>query len=206
MVIYPKYKRPLDLSILLFAHITPPFPLIWVLIWTVIPLCIWLEDRGPVFYTQTRIGKNKKLFKIYKFRTMIVNAETSGPVWASKSDPRITKIGKLLRLTALDELPQILNIIKNDMSFIGPRAERPELHHEFSKVIPKFDKRLAIKPGLTGSAQIAGPYDLDPGEKLEYDLDYIHNISFKRDVYILLKSILNTVSAKWDKPDKENTI
>ncbi|MQG35907.1 MAG: sugar transferase, partial [SAR202 cluster bacterium] len=121
MVEYPRYKRPLDLLIVISAHIIPPLPLIWLLIWVIIPVCIWVEDKGPIFYTQIRIGKDGKLFKIYKFRTMIVNAETSGPVWASKSDPRITKIGKLLRLTALDELPQILNIIKNDMSFIGPR-------------------------------------------------------------------------------------
>ncbi len=203
MVIYPKYKRPLDLSILLFAHITPPFPLIWALIWIVVPLCIWLEDRGPVFYTQTRIGKNKKLFKIYKFRTMIVDAEDAGPVWAGKSDPRITKVGKILRFTALDELPQIINILKGDMSFVGPRAERPELHHQFSKTIPDFDKRLSINPGLTGVAQISGAYDLEPENKLKYDLDYINNITLWRDVIIIIKSIVNTLTAKWDRPNKE---
>jgi len=164
-----------------------------------------VEDKGPIFYTQIRIGKDGKLFKIYKFRTMIVNAEQSGPVWASKADLRITKVGKILRLTALDELPQVFNILKNDMSLVGPRAERPELHEQFKNKIPDFDQRLAIKPGLTGIAQIKGAYDLEPEYKLKYDLEYMSNISFKRDTYIIFKSILNTIAAKWDKPTKERT-
>tara|TARA_B100000029_G_scaffold15946_1_gene16442 strand:+ start:2033 stop:2602 length:570 start_codon:yes stop_codon:yes gene_type:complete len=185
------------------AHVIPPFPIIWTLIWVIVPISIWLEDKGPIFYTQTRIGKNGKLFKIYKFRTMIVNAEQFGPVWAGKSDTRITKVGKILRFTALDELPQILNILKNDMSFVGPRAERPELHEQFTNSITDFDQRLLIKPGLTGTAQLNGPYDLEPRQKLKYDLEYINNINFKQDMYIIFKSILNTLLAKWDKPTKE---
>lgn len=136
---------------------------------------------------------------------MIVNAETSGPVWSGKADPRITKVGKILRLTALDELPQILNILKNDMSLVGPRAERPELHDEFSKNIPNFEARLGIKPGLTGIAQIKGAYDLEPENKLKYDLEYIQNITLTKDLSIISKSIFNTLSAKWDKPIKDTT-
>ncbi|HCG91195.1 MAG TPA: hypothetical protein DEZ08_05095 [Dehalococcoidia bacterium] len=205
MFAYKKYKRILDLSIIIVAHVMPPFPIIWLFIWVVVPVAIWLEDKGPIFYTQTRIGKNGVLFKIYKFRTMIPNAELNGPVWASKTDPRITKVGKILRLTALDELPQILNIIKNDMSLVGPRAERPELHNQFCEKIPEFKLRLSVKPGLTGTAQINGPYDLEPQEKLNFDLKYIQSISFITDMAIIIKSIINTLTAKWDKPTKQNT-
>ena len=134
---------------------------------------------------------------------MIVNAEDAGPVWAGKSDPRITKVGKILRCTALDELPQLINILKGDMSFVGPRAERPELHHQFSKTIPDFDKRLSINPGLTGVAQISGADAVEPENKLKYDLDYINNITLWRDVIIIIKSIVNTLTAKWDRPNKE---
>ena len=182
------------------------FPLLWPLWFIVIfiiPLLIWIEDRGPIFYSQNRIGKNKKVFKVIKFRTMIPDAEkASGAVWSTKDDPRITRIGHLLRRTALDEIPQLVNILKGEMSFVGPRAERPELHEKFSKEIPGFDKRLDVTPGLSGLAQINGSYDLDPKEKLVFDIDYSKKKSLFFDIKIIIVSVFNSISARWDQPDK----
>ena len=181
------------------------FPLLWPLWFAVIfiiPLLIWLEDKGPIFYSQERIGKNKKIFRVYKFRTMIPNAETlTGAVWSTKDDPRITKIGHLLRKTALDEIPQLLNIVKGEMSFVGPRAERPELHNKFIKNLPEFDKRLEVTPGLSGLAQISGSYDLEPSEKIKYDLEYIKKATLFFDIKIIILSVFNSILARWDTPD-----
>ena len=114
------YKSWLDLSLLVLAHL---FLLpIWIILWTVIPLLIWLGDRGPVFYKQQRMGKNGKPFNVIKFRTMIVDAENQGPAWTTVNDPRITTVGRILRRTALDELPEIISIWQGKMSFVGPRA------------------------------------------------------------------------------------
>ena len=182
------------------------FPLLWPLWFIVIfiiPLLIWIEDRGPIFYSQNRIGKNKKVFKVIKFRTMIPDAEkASGAVWSTKGDPRITRIGHLLRRTALDEIPQLVNILKGEMSFVGPRAERPELHEKFSKEIPGFDNRLDVTPGLSGLAQINGSYDLDPKEKLVFDIDYSKKMSLFFDIKIIIVSVINSIAARWDQPDK----
>jgi len=145
----PIYKRPLDLAIFLFAHILLcPF---WLLLWTIIPALIYIEDGRPIFYIQRRVGKGRRVFKAIKFRSMLRDAERyTGPVWAKENDPRVTRVGRLLRVTALDELPQVLNILKGDMSFVGPRPERPELIRKFSQEIPDFPLRLKVKPGLTG--------------------------------------------------------
>ena len=181
------------------------FPLLWpfwVIIIFVIPLLIWLEDRGPIFYSQDRIGKNKKIFKVIKFRTMVPDSEKmTGAVWSTKNDPRITRIGQLLRRTAIDEIPQIINILKGDMSFVGPRAERPELHEKFALEIPDFDKRLKVIPGLSGLAQIKGSYDLSPKEKLKFDLEYSNKMSLLFDLRIIFISVLNSLSARWDQPE-----
>ena len=201
-----KHKRPLDLFILFIAHIFPPFPIIWLCLWIVIPAAIWLQDRGPIFYTQERMGKNGRIFIIRKFRTMVPNAEaTTGAIWSHKNDPRITRVGRILRWTALDELPQILNILKGDMTFVGPRSERPELHKLIVKDIPKFEMRLEIKPGLTGLAQVKGSYDLPPEQKLYYDLKYIDEVSILLDVKIILWSIWNTSLGRWDRPTSPDT-
>ena len=197
-----KLKRLLDLSMVFGGLLFPLLWPLWIVIIFIIPLLIWLEDRGPIFYSQNRIGKNKKIFKVYKFRTMIPDAEKiSGAVWSTKNDPRITKIGHILRKTALDEIPQLLNIIKGEMSFVGPRAERPELHNEFTKSIPEFDERLKVTPGLSGLAQISGSYDLDPSEKIKYDLEYIEKMSFFFDIKIITLSVFNSLLARWDSPD-----
>ena len=198
-----KLKRPLDLLMIIGGLLFPLLWPLWFIVIFIIPLLIWIEDRGPIFYSQNRIGKNKKVFKVIKFRTMIPDAEkASGAVWATKDDPRITRIGHLLRRTALDEIPQLLNILKGEMSFVGPRAERPELHEKFSKEIPGFDKRLDVTPGLSGLAQINGSYDLDPKEKLVFDIDYSKKMSLFFDIKIIIVSVFNSISARWDQPDK----
>lgn len=161
-----------------------------------IPICIltciaiYVELRVNPIYTQKRIGLNGKVFKIYKLRSMYINAEKDGPKWASENDERITKVGRIIRKTRIDELPQLVNILKRDMSFIGPRPERPELIREFIKYIPDFNDRLLVKPGITGWAQVNGGYTLTPKEKLEFDKYYIKNRGFKLDLLILIKTII----------------
>jgi lipopolysaccharide/colanic/teichoic acid biosynthesis glycosyltransferase len=139
------------------------------------------------------MGKDQKPFTLYKFRTMFPEAEKhTGPVWASKDDPRVTWIGKRLRKSRLDELPQLINILKGDMSMIGPRPERPYFVEKLRKRIPNYSERLKVKPGLTGLAQISHRYDTsfdDVKTKLEYDLLYINKISLPLDLKILLKTV-----------------
>lgn len=153
-------------------------------------ILIKLETKGPIMYTQERIGKDGHSFMIYKLRTMHCNAEKDGIKWAQKNDSRVTKVGRLLRKTRIDELPQLVNVIKGEMSIVGPRPERAHFIKEFSKELPEFSERLAVKPGITGWSQINGGYDLSPAEKLEKDLFYIENQSFLLDIKIILKTII----------------
>lgn len=154
-------------------------------------LAIKLDSKGPVFYTQTRVTKGQKEFKIYKFRTMVDNAEKiTGPVIsAGEDDSRITRVGKILRMTRIDELPQLINIFKGEMSLVGPRPERPVFVEKFCEEIEDYDKRYAVKAGLTGYAQIYGRYDTTAGDKLLYDLLYIREYSFFLDVKVLLMTV-----------------
>lgn len=141
-----------------------------------ISLAIKLFMGGEVFYTQTRVGKNGVHFKIIKFRSMIENAEAeSGPRLSCLNDQRVTKLGKFLRASHLDELPQLINVIRGEMSFVGPRPERPEFVEIFEKEIAFYTKRNKVKPGITGPAQICLPYDAPASEKLHYDVFYIEN-------------------------------
>lgn len=152
----------------------------------VIALLIKGTDRGPVFYTQKRLTKDGKEFDIYKFRTMIVDAEKkSGPVKAGDKDPRILPVGGFLRATRMDELPQLINILKGDMSLVGPRPERPELARIITKNIPEFEYRLKVKAGLTGYAQIYGKYCTTSYDKLKLDLTYIRNYSIWMDIKLI---------------------
>lgn len=155
-----------------------------------------LANRGPLFYTQERVGKNGKVFKIIKLRSMIVNAEKEGAVWAAKTDDRVTPFGKLLRKTRLDEVPQFLNVLKGDMSVIGPRPERPVFVKELSEQMPFYEVRHVIKPGLTGWAQVKRDYGAsadDASEKLQYDLFYIKKRSVYLDINILIKTLSTVI-------------
>jgi lipopolysaccharide/colanic/teichoic acid biosynthesis glycosyltransferase len=184
--------------VLLLAHLLL-LPM-WVLLWVLIPLAIWITDRGPIFYGQRRVGQRGREFTALKFRSMVPDAESmTGPVWSPADDPRVTRVGKLLRATALDELPQVLNILKGDMSFVGPRSERPELYAEIVQQVPNFTKRLQVRPGLTGLAQVKGAYDLPPAEKLAYDLEYVQHMSLSLDTQLVLSSVWNTLAARWDR-------
>ncbi|MCC3862935.1 sugar transferase [Terrisporobacter petrolearius] len=147
------------------------------------------EDGGPIFYKQDRLGKDGKIIFIYKLRSMRINSETNGAIWAEKNDPRITKVGKFIRKTRIDEIPQFLNILKGEMSVIGPRPERPTLTMEFNDEIPGFINRLVVKPGLTGYAQVHGGYEISPEDKIKEDLYYIKNRSVFLDLSILLKTV-----------------
>ncbi len=174
-------KRFMDVVLsLLAAMITLPF-------FAVIGVAIKLTDGGPVFYRQVRLTKGGKEFEIYKFRTMIQNAEAeSGARLASEKDPRILPVGRFLRATRLDELPQIYNILKGDMSIVGPRPERPELAAEIEKEIPEFTYRLKVKAGLTGYAQVYGKYNTTSYDKLKLDLTYIRNYSILLDLKLII--------------------
>ena len=166
-----------------------------VLLIPAIPICligailIMLETKGNPLYTQERVGLNGEKFTIYKLRSMYSDAEKDGHKWAEKEDSRITKVGSIIRKTRIDELPQLINIIRGEMAIIGPRPERPEFIEEFLKEIPDFNDRLAVKPGITGWAQVNGGYELSPKEKLQYDQYYIKHENFKLDLLILFKTI-----------------
>ena len=158
-----------------------------------IALLIKLSSRGPVFFKQVRIGEGGEEFILYKFRTMHQNAESkTGAVWAQKNDPRITRVGKFLRKSRIDEIPQLFNVLKGEMSFIGPRPERPEFIEKLEEVIPYYSERHSVKPGITGWAQIKYPYGAsveDAIEKLRYDLFYVKHTSLFLDLLILLETI-----------------
>ena len=172
------------------------FILSFVLLIITLPIClivciaIYLELGVNPIYTQKRVGLNGRVFKIYKLRSMYIDAEKDGPRWASENDERVTKVGRIIRKTRIDELPQLVNILKGDMSIIGPRPERPELIKEFIKYLPDFNDRLLVKPGITGWTQVNGGYTLTPKEKLEFDKYYIQNRGFRLDLLILIKTIM----------------
>ncbi len=155
-------------------------------------LLIRLESAGPVIYRQVRTGLNGEDFVVYKFRSMRLDAEKDGARWAEKKDARVTAVGRFIRSTRIDELPQIINVFRGDMSFIGPRPERPEFNRELARQIPFYDLRHLVKPGITGWAQVMYPYGSsveDSREKLQYDLYYIKNYSTFLDLFILLKTL-----------------
>lgn len=155
----------------------------------ILAILIRIDSEGPALFCQERLGKNGKPFVMYKFRSMRMDAEADGPKWANKDDERCTKLGKVLRSSRLDELPQLINILKGDMSFVGPRPERAYFYDEFEKYIPNFRDRLLVLPGLTGHAQVNGGYELLPEEKIVYDMEYIANRSWKMDCLCMLKTV-----------------
>jgi len=184
--IFDSIKRPIEF---IFAII---LTILFLPVMLLISIMIKLTSRGSVIYKQQRIGKNGRVFILYKFRTMIPEAESDGPKWAEEQDERVTIIGRFLRRTHLDELPQLINVIKGDLSFVGPRPERPEFVEHLKKKIPYYEIRHLIKPGITGWAQINYKYASsidDTYEKLQFDIYYIKKRSIVLDILILLKTI-----------------
>ncbi|HOP08258.1 MAG TPA: sugar transferase [candidate division Zixibacteria bacterium] len=198
-------------------------------VFIVLPILIKLDSRGPVFYSQARVGENRRkhsrrycqktdlsedrrnrdrrrsdaggrVFKVMKFRTMVNNAEkASGPVWATKNDPRITRLGRFMRKTRLDEIPQFINVLVGDMSLVGPRPERPKFVADLSQKIDDYERRLDVKPGLTGLAQVSCGYDTSiesVARKLEYDLKYIDEWSPWLDFKILCRTVIVVVTGR----------
>lgn len=180
---YAAIKRGFDIIaafIGLILMILPSFFLCFIIL---------LDSRGNPIYSQVRLGKNEKPFTMYKFRTMRIDAEKGGARWAEDDDPRVTKIGRLLRKSRIDELPQLLNILAGQMSFVGPRPERPEFYDFFDTYISGYRQRMKVLPGLTGYAQVMGGYDLEPEEKIIYDIEYIKNQSLVMDLRCIVKTI-----------------
>lgn len=155
----------------------------------IIALIIIIDSPGAPIFKQERLGINGKPFMIYKFRSMRLDAEENGPQWADEHDPRCTHFGQILRRTRLDELPQLYNILRGDMSFVGPRPERAYFYREFEQYIPGFSNRLLVMPGLTGYAQVNGGYSLKPEEKIIYDMEYIQHRSIRMDLACILRTI-----------------
>ena len=154
-----------------------------------LPLIIKLESKGPILYRQKRVGLKGKIYEVYKFRSMLENAEAeTGPILARQNDERVTRVGSFLRRFHLDELPQFFNVLKGEMSLVGPRPERPAFIEEFNREIRGYSRRFAVKPGITGLAQLYGKYETSAGKKLKYDLAYINNWSLGMDLKIFFMS------------------
>ena len=155
-----------------------------------IALLVKLDSPGPILYRQERLGKNGMPFALYKFRSMMVDAEPNGPCWAERNDVRCTRFGRFLRRTHLDELPQLWNILRGEMSFVGPRPERAYFYDLLEADIPEFRLRLRVLPGLTGLAQISGGFAWEPEKKLYWDLRYINERSVGVDLSCLVRTVL----------------
>lgn len=181
---YLLIKRIMDIIFSLFIGLVMLVPMV------IIGLIVKMDSKGPAIFSQERLGLNGKPFVMYKFRSMVIDAEANGPCWAEKDDSRCTSFGRMLRRSRLDELPQLYNILIGDMSFVGPRPERDCFYDEFETYIPHFRKRLLVKPGLTGHAQVNGGYDLKPEEKIEYDLVYMQKRSLWMDLLCIFKTFL----------------
>ncbi len=191
---FDKFKRCLDYC-LSIAGLTITSPLV-----AFAALMIKLESPGPIIYKQNRVGLNGKVFRIYKLRTMRADAEKgTGAVWAKANDPRITSIGRVLRKTRIDEIPQLFNVIKGEMSIVGPRPERPEIVRDLKKTILDYEKRLVVKPGITGLAQIFHKYDEsieDVKQKIKYDLLYIRKMCWLVELRILAQTFVVVFTGK----------
>lgn len=177
---YRFVKRAFDICACSVALVILAIPM------AVIAVRIKRESQGPVIYAQRRVGLNGKVFNLYKFRSMYQDAEVAGARWAQDGDPRVTPFGKFLRNKRLDEIPQFWNVVKGDMSLIGPRPERPAFHEVFCERIHGWEQRVLVKPGITGLAQVEGGYDLLPKEKSKIDIEYIEKRSIGLDLKIML--------------------
>lgn len=190
---YHLIKRIVDvLAVLLFLPIFLPLGLLTA-------LAVTATSPGPALFRQTRVGRNDQPFTLYKFRSMRTDAEKDGAQWATENDPRITPVGRVIRATRLDEIPQVINVFRGEMSFIGPRPERPEFVSTLSRAIPHYHLRHLVKPGLTGWAQVRyryGSSEEDAAIKLTYDLYYVKNVSLVLDIKILLKTIMTVLGRR----------
>lgn len=189
-----KLKRLLDVTVsIIILIISLPVSLLAA-------IAIKLDSEGPIFFTQERMGMNGKIFKMIKFRSMKKDAEKhTGPVWSQKNDPRVTRVGKIIRKLRIDEIPQFINVLKGDMSVVGPRPERPYFVEKLSQEIPYYKRRLKVRPGITGWAQVKHKYDEsieDVKVKLRYDLFYIENMSIRMDLKILFRTIFVVIFGK----------
>lgn len=181
--VYRTIKRLFDLTASAIGLVVAAIPM------GIVALAIRLDSPGPIIYRQERLGKDGKPFFIFKFRSMRQDAEAGGAQWAEEDDPRVTRVGRVIRKTRLDELPQLANIFMGQMSLVGPRPERKIFYEEFETYIHGFSHRMAVTPGLTGLAQVSGGYDLPPEEKIIYDMEYIRT----RSLWVDLKCIFRTV-------------
>lgn len=180
---YRTIKRVFDVVISIIALIILALPM------AVIALVIKLDSPGPVIFSQERLGYNRKSFQMYKFRSMYLDAEDDGAHWTTEGDSRVTRSGHFLRNTRLDELPQFWNVLKGDMSLVGPRPEREVFYEWFETYIHGFSQRLLITPGITGLAQVKGGYSLSPEQKAVYDLEYIRECGIGMDLSIIVRTI-----------------
>ena len=191
--LHAQLKRPVDLMVAMVG-LCIGGPLMLAL-----GAIVKLTSKGPIFYAQERLGLNGKPFTMYKLRTMRTDAEAAGPKWCSQNDPRVTRFGRLLRCTHLDELPQLINVLRGDMTLVGPRPERPCFVENLKKSIPMYEHRLAVKPGITGLAQVSHGSDQtleDVQVKLGYDLDYIRRAGLWLDLQILALTAVKVVARR----------
>ena len=169
-------------------------------LWLLIIFLIWFEDPGPIFFVKNSVGKGGINFSQIKFRTMISNAEEkTGPIWSSRHDKRVLLIGRFLRKTALDELPQLINILRGEMSFVGPRPQRTVLVHGYLKKLPQYTERHRVRPGISGLAQVFGHYYVTPPQKLRYDRIYVRHVSIGLDLKLLMLAFIIVFWLRWKK-------
>lgn len=191
---FQKFKRGFDI-ILSIVGLTIASPVILLA-----ALFIRANSKGPIIYKQNRVGKSGKIFKIYKLRTMKLDAEKeTGAVWAKRDDPRVTSVGRILRKLHIDEIPQLLNVLKGEMSIVGPRPERPELVRDLKVLICDYEKRLLIKPGITGMAQVWHKYDetlQDVKKKIKYDILYLKKMCWLVDLRILMQTVVVVLTGR----------
>lgn len=183
-------KRIFDFCASLLALTVLAIPMLMV------GLCVYIESPGPVIYKQERLGKGGKPFMMYKFRSMRLDAEKNGPQWADIHDDRCTRVGRFIRQWHIDELPQLWNVVKGEMSVVGPRPERECFYEDFEKETPGFRTRLVVDQGLTGFAQVNGGYDVTPWQKLELDIAYINAQSVWTDIKCMFKTVLVVLGRK----------
>lgn len=176
-------KRLFDVVVSLVLGVVLLIPML------LLALLIRLDSPGPAIFKQERLGKDGKPFVMYKFRSMRLDAEKHGPQWAKENDRRCTRLGRIIRKSRVDELPQLWNILRGDMSLVGPRPERAHFYDIFEVYIPNFRERLSVRPGVTGLAQVNGGYNLKPEEKIVYDLEYIKSRSVRMDLYCILQTV-----------------